>query len=168
MEYSKSGYSLRRLWPADWRSYKSIRLDALATNPGVYGSNLLRESGFPDEQWQQRLAQSGGAFWGLFFEKELVGLTGVFNDPEHPEEAKFIASFIRPLHRGKGLSALFYAARIDWAKENALERVTVSHRAGNESSRAAILRAGFRFTHSENQRWPDGQDAEHLFYTLEL
>ena len=168
MDLTMPGYSLRLLKPAEWRGYKSIRLEALATDPGMYGSNLLKESAFPDEQWQQRLAQSGGAYWGLFYGKELVGLTGIFSDPEHREDAKFIASFIRPLHRGKGLSALFYTARIDWARANGFKRIIVSHRAGNDSSRAAMRRAGFRYTHSENQHWPDGSDAEHLFYALEL
>ena len=168
IEYTQADYSLRRLLPVDWRSFKRIRLEALATDPSVYGSNLVKESGFPDEQWQQRLAQPGSAYWGLFQTEELVGLTGIYSDPELPEEAKLIASFIRPVHRGKGLSALFYTARVDWAKEKALKRLIVSHRAGNDSSRAAIQLAGFRYTHSEDQHWPDGRDAGHLFYSLEL
>jgi RimJ/RimL family protein N-acetyltransferase len=167
-EYRQSMYCLCRLLPVDWRSYKSIRLEALATDPGVYGSNLIKESAFPDEQWLYRLGQSGSAYWALFCAEELVGLTGIYSDPDHPDEAKFIASFIRPRHRGKGLSALFYSARIDWAVEKGLKRLLVSHRAGNDPSRAAIIRAGFKYTHSESQRWPDGRDAEHMFYTLEL
>jgi len=166
--YIRSDYSLRRLLPEEWPLLKAIRLEALATDPSVFGNSLTVESLFPDRQWLQRLEATQNAIWGLFFKSKLAGITGIFTNMEDPSEARLTTSFIRAEHRGKGLASLYYDARIAWAKERGLQRLVVTHRAGNEASRAANQRAGFRFTHSEPRTWPDGTEADNLFYLLEL
>lgn len=76
--------------------------------------------------------------------------------------------FIQPAYRGRGLSALFHEARLDWAKMRKFKRVIVSHRISNQASAAAIRRAGFAETHAENKLWPDGVEADQVFYRLDL
>ncbi|ULT23201.1 hypothetical protein KUH03_28880 [Sphingobacterium sp. E70] len=39
----KENYVLQRLAPAQWEDYKKVRLEALHTDPGVFGSNYQRE-----------------------------------------------------------------------------------------------------------------------------
>ena len=39
----KDKYRLRRLLPSQWEDYKLIRLEALKTNPEMFGSNYAKE-----------------------------------------------------------------------------------------------------------------------------
>lgn len=46
--------------------------------------------------------------------------------------------------------------------------IIVSHRAGNDASKAANQRFGFSFTHLETTVWPDGKLDNEVFYKLDL
>jgi RimJ/RimL family protein N-acetyltransferase len=78
------------------------------------------------------------------------------------------ASFIRGEYRGRGLSALYYQTRIDWAREQGYTDVYVAHRIGNDASRAANQKFGFKYTHTETTTWPDGTVSDKLWYRLIL
>ena len=50
--------SANALLPEEWRLLKALRLEALSTNPSVFGNSFAHESQFPDSQWQQRFFNS--------------------------------------------------------------------------------------------------------------
>ena len=159
---------LRRFSPDDWQVFRSIRLEALQTNPRFFGSSYDLEVVRSDEDWVNRLADDTNAFWGLFDQDTCIGLTGLYQLSNDPGAVMFIASFIRPEYRRKGLSILFYEARIAWAREHGYKLARIGHRGGNEASRAANQKFGFQFTYSESMLWPDGTEDEDLHYQLEL
>ncbi|WP_126973944.1 GNAT family N-acetyltransferase [Gynurincola endophyticus] len=143
-------------------------MEALRTDPGMFGSNYLQEEQYDQQHWISLLENKSRAIFGLYNEQQLIGLTGVVLNKENASNAIFIASFIRPAYRGKGLSRLFYQARIDWARQQKCQSITVSHREGNTVSRAANQYFGFKYSHAENIDWPDGVQAKSLIYTLQL
>jgi GNAT superfamily N-acetyltransferase len=161
-------YRLERFVPSQWKEFKDFRLEALRQEPGVFGSNYAREVAFSDQQWKDRLENPRSAYWGLYDGPDLVGMTGIFAPGEDPEEAELIASYIRSPYRRKGLSALFYEARIHWAREQGFKRLIISHRASNLSSKAANQKFGFRYTYTEDRTWADGSREDNIFYQLEL
>jgi RimJ/RimL family protein N-acetyltransferase len=167
-DYHLGEYSLRKFSVADWKLYRAIRLKALAISPLVYGSHYQLEWEFDDAHWVGRLGNERNAIWGLYHNEELIGVTAANSNPDQPDEVRFTHSFILPEHRGKGLSALFYKARIEWARANNMKRAVVTHRAGNEPSRAANQRHGFRYVRTEKRVWPDGVEDDHLIYVLDL
>lgn len=167
-EYTKDGYVLRPFLPDEWPVFKAIRLDALKTELGVFGAPFDKENAYDDENWKNRLSSSDSRYFGLFREGECVGMTGVCTEKNNPKCAALIATYLKRPHRGKGLSALYYQARIEWAKENGFDRITVSHRKSNEASKAANQKFGFVYTHSEEKTWPDGVTEESIFYELPL
>jgi RimJ/RimL family protein N-acetyltransferase len=164
----KDKYILRRLLPAQWADYKSIRLEALQTNPEMFGSNYAREAAYIDSDWISFLENESRAIFGLYHDKSLVGLSAVTIDKNDETSAVLYASFIRLAHRGKGLSKLFYEARIEWARQKGCKSIVVSHRSGNLSSKAANQKFGFQYTHTEEVSWPDGQRADEVMYVLKL
>lgn len=166
--YTKDHYSLRRFLPADWAIYKIIRLEALKNDPAVFGSNYDKEFKYEDEEWRSILENPERAFFGLFHDNTLIGVTGVARKKDKEDEVILVASYIHRTHRGKGLSELFYKARLDWARNNGYKHVIVSHRISNEASKAANQKHGFRYTHSEKEIWPDGIEADQLYYVLDL
>ncbi|WP_418359559.1 GNAT family N-acetyltransferase [Sphingobacterium detergens] len=106
-EMKKENYVLRRLAPAQWQDYKKIRLEALHTDPGVFGSNYQREAAYSQQDWVALLENQNCAIFGLYDHEAIVGLTGVVVDRDDASNAILIASFVREPHRGKGLSRLY-------------------------------------------------------------
>lgn len=163
-----NNYSLQRLLPAQWEDYKSIRLEALQTNPAMFGSNYGKESAYTQKEWMSFLENDRRAVFALYAMEALIGLTAVTLDKDEETNAILFASFIKPEYRGKGLTKLFYQARIEWAQSKNCASVTVSHRAGNEISKSSNQRFGFKYVNSKNVAWPDGVYADELFYSLQL
>jgi len=165
---TKDNYALQRLLPSKWEEYKTIRLEALQTNPEMFGSNYLKEAAYSQNDWVSFLEDDTRAMFALYNEESLIGLTGVALKKEDATTAILFASFIKPSHRNNGLSALFYQARINWAKHKKCRSIIVSHRAGNEVSKAANQRFGFKFTDAKKVTWQDGICEDELMYSLQL
>ena len=166
--YFKDQYSLSRFSSDQWKAYKAIRLEALQTNPEMFGSNFAKESQYSEQEWRAPLQSDQRAMFALYDGEEIIGVTGIVLKKEDDSKAVLIASFIKPEYRGQGLSKLFYQARIDWAREKGCESVIVAHRDGNEKSKAANQSFGFEYTHTEETIWPDGVSAGQLNYRLKL
>lgn len=158
---------LRRFGTGDWQVFKTLRLEALERESYFFGGRYVIESALTDDEWKARLSQEGiSAFWGLYDEDVCVGLTGINRHKENMEAVVMIASYMRDDYRRKGLSDLFYKARIEWAKSSGYKEIQVAHRQGNSASEAAIRKNGFEFTHTEMVLWPDG--AEDLRYCYRM
>jgi RimJ/RimL family protein N-acetyltransferase len=161
-------YTIRKFLPEEADAYKAIRLEALQTAPGNFGNSYAKELAFDDAVWLERLNNPNSACFGLFADEELIGLTGIFHDPNQPGEAYMTQSFIRAEHRGKRLSRMFYETRIAWAIEKGLTCLLIGHRKSNIASYAANQAFGFKYSHSESRIWPDGVEEEMCYYKLLL
>jgi len=157
MNINLSDYKIERIAPSQWQDYKLIRLEALKTNPELFGSSYAKEVLYSQDDWI-----------ALYHLDLLIGLSGVVLNRDNQSEAILISSFIKEAYRGRGLSQLFFQARIEWARQKECAQVIVSHRVGNEASKAANQRCGFVYTYSKESRWPDGLLAEELMYCLWL
>jgi GNAT superfamily N-acetyltransferase len=163
-----NAYSIRQFSKSEIELYKSIRLEALQLEPGVFSSTYEKEIRFDREQWLDRLNGITRAAFGLYHDKEIIGLTGIFVDKEHSFIASLTQSYIRVAHRGAGLSKLLYEARINWAKQHGIKKLQIGHREDNLRSKSANQRYGFKYTHRESLQWPDGCVADSLFYELDI
>jgi RimJ/RimL family protein N-acetyltransferase len=165
---AKGNFSLRLLPPSQWEDYRSIRLEALKTNPELFGSNYYDEETYSESDWRSLLENGSRAIFALYHEESLIGLSGVKLKNDDNTTAVLFASFIKTPYRGKGLSRLFYQARIGWAREKQCKSIIVSHRVGNTLSKAANKRFGFKFSNTEEVNWGNGVRADGLVYVLEL
>lgn len=162
--------TLRRLGPDDWQALRTVRLRALADAPGNFFRSLAEDRAQPDAHWQEMLASPTSALWGAFDGETIVGLTGAFRDRDDPSgrTAAFGMTWLDPVWRGRGVSRLYYDARIAWARAQGFDRIEVGHRACNEPSRRAMLAAGFRQIDRRSHRWPDGTEEDDVIYELVL
>lgn len=161
-------YAVRPFLPHEVNAYKTIRLEALRTEPGMFGSNYLREAAFTQDQWLERINNPDAACLGLYCNNELIGITGIMLDKERPGSAILTQSYIRSSYRKKGLSALLFNARLAWARERNIQRVEVGNRADNIAAIAANQRFGFTYTHNEPHTWPDSTSEDIFYYELIL
>lgn len=158
-------YHIRQLVESEFAYYKSIRLEAIQTEPTLFRWSNPAESSLSDFDWQERI-KSPRIVFGLFKKSELIGMTSMLLLAD--KEAYFGQSFIRPVHRGQGLSRLLYRVRMDWANSHQLKKLIISHREINTISKIAILRAGFEYSHQELVHWLDGTTGYSLYYKLTL
>lgn len=161
---------IRRLTEDDWLEFSRIRLRALLTDPSVFGSNYERESHFTEAVWRERLRATENAIFLIFLGDDApIGMTAVSIDREDPtgKTALLWGTWLAPAARGKGLSELLYRTRINWAKaQPTTEKIIVSHRASNLSSKHANQKHGFVFTHETEQLWTDGATEDEIFTSL--
>jgi RimJ/RimL family protein N-acetyltransferase len=160
-----NSYSIRQLLESEFEYYKSIRLEAIQTEPSLFRWSNPAESDLSDLDWQERIKYPRIVF-GLFKKDELIGMTSMLL--LNNTEAYFGQSFIRPKHRGQGLSSLLYKIRMAWVNTQQIKRLIISHREINTISKKAILRAGFEYSHRELVHWLDGTTGYSLYYRLEL
>ncbi len=165
---SAGKYTIRQLQLSDLAVYKAMRLEALATEPGFFGNSYGTEAVYTNDIWEERLTNPLKACFGLYYNDELIGITAVLATPEAPTVGYMTQSYIRKAHRGKGLSAMLYDARIAWAKAQGIKTLTIGHRLSNVTSKKANQHYGFVYTHSESRIWPDGATEDMVNYALKL
>lgn len=158
--------TVRRLFADDWRESRAIRLEALRTFPGNYFTSLAEAEARGDDVWRGMLMSATLASFGLFDGERLVGITAI--EATDRDTASLAMSYLSQPYRGRGLSAMLYAPRLDWARAKGVRRVLASHRATNEPSRRAMLRHGFRHVGAAAHRWPDGTVEDDVRYVLDL
>ncbi len=163
--------TIRRLNEDEWLEFSQIRLKALQTDPKVFGSNYEKESQMTEDEWRSRLQAKDNAIFLIYAGDTPIGMTCVsinWNDPTE-KTALLWGSWLAPRFRGKGLSKLMYQTRIEWAKRQpTVEKIIVSHRASNLSSKRANQKHGFVPTHKNEKIWTDGATEDEIFYELKV
>jgi RimJ/RimL family protein N-acetyltransferase len=158
MEMMMKDIAIRGFEMSEWSILRDIRLKALKENPSLFLGSYEQEARLPDSHWQNLIGAEDGKTFGLFDQRDAVGVTRIskFKDDPSGKTARMSMSYIAPDYRGRGLSRLIYEARLDWARSNGFERVIVAHRNGNAASRAANQAFGFRLYEREEVQWFDG------------
>jgi RimJ/RimL family protein N-acetyltransferase len=166
-----SNVIIRALAPSEWQAFRDFRLDSLRDAPGVFAMTYDAAATWSPEDWQAEAQGPDHQVFGLFDENCLIGITAAFTyrADSTGQTALLAMSFIVPSYRGRGLSRLFYDARMAWIRaQPQFRRALVSHRSSNEASRRANQRYGFVQTKSAPHTWPDGQTEDEIFYELEI
>lgn len=162
----QSRYTVRQFLPEEWASLKAIRLEALRAESDKFSASYKEESQVMDTKWAKRVQRGDQAYFALYHDDTIIGMTGAMID--NHKTAKLMASYIREGHRGQGLSAMLYEARLDWARSKGVERVLVSHRKSNLPSMHANQKFGFVKIYEEDAIWPDGGREPRIVYQLKL
>ena len=153
----------------EWQDLKAKRLQALKEMSHLFLSTYGAAAAQRDEFWQDMIGAEKSEVFGLFDNGKLIGITGVLENWRDPsgKSVNMGMSYIDPEYRGQGLSQLLYQIRIDWAQAKGFEKITVSHREGNEASKAANQKFGFVFYEKEEIDFPDGKAMDYR-YELKL
>jgi len=149
-------------------AYRSMRLEALQLECGMFGNSYEHEASFTEQQWLERVCEQANACFGLYSDDDLIGITGIVTKGYPPGIAYLTQSYIRKQYRGLGLSRLLYEARFHWARQHNICQLVVGHRKNNLVSKSANQHYGFVYTHSEARTWPDGITEDMLYYKLDL
>ena len=138
---------IRAFFPHEWRTYKDLRLRALADSPDAFGSTLAAEQDRTDAEWSSRLASGAGSGLDLPLVAEVdgepAGLAWGRIDREDPEVAYLYQMWVAPDHRGLGAGKLLLEAVIAWAKEKNASYLVLGVTYRDSPAMRLYQRAGF-------------------------
>ncbi|MFE0686339.1 GNAT family N-acetyltransferase [Streptomyces sp. NPDC058961] len=149
----------------EWRKVKELRLASLADPVAsvAFLDTLETASAQPDEFWQERARNAQGPSVRQFVAEgpdgtwagnvvviaETEGADDVFGNRIDSSQAHIVGVFVRPEHRGTGLTERLFAAALAWAwalEEPRVNRVRLLVHEDNPRARGFYRKAGFVLT----------------------
>ena len=132
--------ALVSLQPADWATYRELRLAALADAPRAFGSTLAREEAMAPADWRTRLTQRS-----TFAARTPHGLVGTAAGipGDAAGHAELVGMWVHPGWRRRGVGGLLVGAVIDWAAAGSYRALDLWVAVGNDAAEALYARLGF-------------------------
>ena len=130
---------IKRVGPADWESFRTVRLASLSESPAAFGSRYADWVDAPAERWQSRLTQVPLTLLACD-PSEVVGV--VSGQPVGEHWVELISMWVSPAVRGSGVARQLIDAVTRWAAEQN-RRTYLMVRIDNDRARRAYERAGF-------------------------
>jgi GNAT superfamily N-acetyltransferase len=127
----------RVLVPDEWQVWRDIRLRSLADAPDAFGSTLEFEQTFGEDDWRGRLDSLAVV---VEVDGAPVACGAAF--VEEPGEARIVAMWVDPAHRGHGHSRRVLDVLVGWARDHGLS-VEIGVNRANDVARAAYRSYGF-------------------------
>jgi ribosomal protein S18 acetylase RimI-like enzyme len=105
----QKGAEIRRARPAQWVTYRQLRLTALADSPQAFSSTLAGEQVLAGELWRGRLDSATAASFLAWQDDRPVGMaTGKIDDPDDefavPGAWQLVGMWVAPEARGTGVA----------------------------------------------------------------
>lgn len=147
---------IKRVGPADWESFRTVRLASLSESPAAFGSRYADWVDAPAERWQSRLTQVPLTLLACD-PSEVVGV--VSGQPVGEHWVELISMWVSPAVRGSGVARQLIDAVTRWAAEQN-RRTYLMVRIDNDRARRAYERAGFVDT-GIPEGWPVNEPPEH-------
>jgi GNAT superfamily N-acetyltransferase len=139
--------SVRSFREQEWRTYRDLRLRALADSPDAYGGTLAGEAIRADATWADRLALGANRRWDLPLLAEVVaepiGSACRKSDKSEPALANVYQMWVAPTYRGLGAGRLLLDTIIAWATTVNVRCVALGVTCGDTSATRLYMRAGF-------------------------
>jgi len=168
--YTMEKFHIKKLVPEEWELLQKIRIEMVRNNPECFLESEESARARSKEEWIKRLSDQVNRIFGFFKNDQIIGLIGIFSHDQLPDKILEIGmSYTTPEYRKKGLTTLGYRYCLDYAESlTGFSAVQVSHRQGNEASRAAIMRAGFQFLKLTHKSFGDGKEDISNIYIYHL
>ena len=152
------GIEVARLTPADWAEYKAIRLEALQREPAAFASTYAQSVTWPDESWQQRLANPRCATFVARSMGQPVGLVGACRGEDDAHAGEIVSMYVSAGMRRQGVGRRLLTAAI--AHLATLPGITVIQllvSPGQTAAQQLYAALGFRFQGAEDLSQDDAR-----------
>jgi len=165
---SKTKAKLLTLPVSAWKEYRELRLAALKNEPQAFGSSYERESGYPDEKWQQRLKEAAEGKRHILFaklDKKLVAMVvgGRDFDDNSSNVAYIWGLYTDASVRRKGIAKLLMSKMLEeLSKERGIQTIRLEVNVEQESAVKLYESLGFKKTKAFLQRMGDGLEHQEV------
>ena len=138
---------VRKLEPAEWPTYRALRLRALADSPDAFGSTLAIEQGLSEEHWSTRLARGVTSELDLPLvaevRREAAGLVWARVDAADPSIVSICQMWVAPEFRSHGAGRMLLRAAVEWARSLNAKSVQLGVTCGDTPAVRLYTREGF-------------------------
>jgi GNAT superfamily N-acetyltransferase len=152
---------IRSIRPEEWPAVKELRLAALQDPVAHLAFLETYEAAVakPDSFWQERtvsgaegaedvqqiVAETSDGTWAgtVTVLMEEAGTTDWAGLPVERRQGHLVGVFVRPQHRGTGLTKALFDAGLEWAWTHGAERVRLIVHEDNERARGFYRKMGF-------------------------
>lgn len=132
---------IRAIGPDDWRTWRDLRLAALADAPDAFGSRLADWRDATEQRWRDRLAATGTNLVAYLDGTPAGMASGIRGDD--PAVTGLISMYVAPFARGHGVGDRLVTAVADWAASTGATALHLDVKAGNGPAAALYRRNGF-------------------------
>ena len=140
-------HPIRRVRPGDAEALRTIRLQALLSDPGAFDSGHERESQLPTAEWDRRVTEaSTGDQQNLFVVDTpagFIGMAGAYTPGDTASVRRLYGMWVAPEARGAGIGAQLIEAIISWSLGVGADAVQLWVVDDNVAARRLYERAGF-------------------------
>jgi len=140
--------TVRPVRAGEWRELRALRLRALKTDPGAFGSTYAKAAAYPDSEWIERAQESEtGERSRTFVAAGDLGWRGmVIGATLDDGDAGLFGMWVEPRDRRAGIAAALVDAVVAWARERRAAGVSLSVAEDNAAAAALFSSKGFDFT----------------------
>lgn len=148
-----------------------MRVHALKSEPAFLYGDWETTAKHPKEYWVDILSNPDKQVFGLLNGNKMIGITAVF--PYWEDNTGTVGylcwTYFLPKFRGSGGHKLLHKARVNWAKNTGkYKSFCTSCRQNNIAIKTNLIKLGFKYSHSFETDFPDGERDIEFFYTLDL
>jgi RimJ/RimL family protein N-acetyltransferase len=127
----------------DWEAYRDLRLAALRTDPGVFGSRFDDEARKTEEEWRERTLIADGATFLAFGDGRAVGTATAAPWNGLDRVLGLFGMWVEPAWRGRGVGASLVRAVLSFGRAQRYPTVQLWVAEGEEAPRRLYERCGF-------------------------
>ncbi|WP_169982667.1 MULTISPECIES: GNAT family N-acetyltransferase [unclassified Microbispora] len=135
---------IRRLGGEDWRTWRDLRLAALADAPGIFHGDLEEERAYDEARW--RRWTEDGVKVAAFGADVPVGVAAGRVPADRAGAVELFGMWVRPEVRGGRIAERLALEVTAWARETGRSRVELWVVSGNDPAERVYRRLGFRGT----------------------
>ena len=137
--------TIRAIAPAEWHSYRDLRLRALKDAPDAFGTRHADAINHADDYWQGRLSNLSTDRDLPLFADYCGKLTGLaWGKIEKPESlGHLFQMWVAPDCRGHGIGRMLVNSVVEWARSKGARTLLWSVACGNTPARRLYESAGF-------------------------
>jgi GNAT superfamily N-acetyltransferase len=140
--------SIRTFASHEWRTYRDLRLRALADSPDAFGGTLAQEKDRPDTEWASRLTSGVESRCDLALLAEVgsepIGLAWGRIETSNLDVANLYQMWVAPNSRRLGAGRMLLEVVIAWAKAAYVHYLALGVTCGDSPAMRLYLRAGFK------------------------
>lgn len=158
--------TVRALGPADWQTYRQVRLAALRSDPDAFASTVAEEEELPEQEWQDRMERSVR----IVAEREgtPVGVASVGpGENGNSYAAQVFGLWVLPALRGTGVATQLVSEAAATAADQG--KTQLVYWVGTDNPRAVAFASGFGFRPGDSRRkMRENDDEEEILMVLAL
>lgn len=137
---------VRSISPDEWRTWKNLRLEALADSPDAFGETLEQALERSDAEWAEFAAGSSLPDRAFFVAENAgnpVGMAIIRGSEGDSARAHIFAMWVAPTARGIGAGRKLLDAAMAWGRHHGFDELVLQVTEGNDRAKRLYETAGF-------------------------